>query len=267
MIDDDFDFDQPVTRIAANDTATVMQGKKILAAAQDYLDTMSGKEHAFLQQHLLKLAEQDAYFQVLAEQLNQAEDAKIANDALNLLHFWQLINDCDDVNTFNLLEVIQTEFFQNEVLQTLDDFTETGAANVEQRRAVIQEAFALYQHGFYAGCVPLLYAQLEGLLTDVLVAQGFLQQQQTKFVDVYKIVPGLKGNEIKSLWHKAKIATEMNAYFAELAAYKMDSSSTVSMTRHNILHGTEVSHFNQARCFILFLWLFSVLSFMRSIRS
>ena len=58
----------------------------------------------------------------------------------------------------------------------------------------------------------------------------------------------------------------MNAYFAEIAAYKMDSSSNVTMTRHNILHGTDVAHFTQARSFILFVWLFSVTNFMRGIR-
>ena len=261
---DDFDFDGPVTKIAANHREQLLAGKKILTDAQDYLATMSKKEHAFLQQHLSKFAEQDAYFKVLACELNQDADAKMANDALNLLHFWQLINQADDVNDFNLLEVINDEFFHTQLFQALDDLSQN--ANSSARRVVIEQALQMYKLGFYAGCVPLLYAQLEGLLTDVLLAKGFLAQKETKFLDVYKIVPGLKGNEIKSLWHKAKIATEMNAYFSELAAYKMDSSSNVSMTRHNILHGTDVAHFTQARSFILFLWLFSVISFMRSIR-
>lgn len=264
MMDDDFDFDGPVTKIAANNSAQLLAGKQILADAQDYFATMSNKEHQFLQQHLSKLAEQDAYFQVLADELNQAEDAKIANDALNLLHFWQLINQAEDVNSFNLLDVINDTFFKTELFKAFDDLSQN--ANSSARRSVIEQALEMYKLGFYAGCVPLLYAQLEGLLTDVLLAQGFLAQKDTKFLDVYKIVPGLKGNEIKSLWHKAKIATEMNAYFAEIAAYKMDSSSNVTMTRHNILHGTDVAHFTQARSFILFLWLFAVTNFMRGIR-
>ena len=136
-----------------------------------------------------------------------------------------------------------------------------------QRREILQEAFKLYQLECYAGCIPVIYAQLEGLLTDVLSAQGYLKQSQTKFVDVYKIVPGLKGHEIKSLWHKAKIATELNRYFAELAPYKMDSSSTVTMSRHNMLHGTDVANFNQERSSILFIWLFAAISFMSTIRA
>lgn len=261
---DDYEDDQPVTRIAQNNVETVLAGKTILANAQDYLDSMSESEHTFLMQHLKKLAQDEPYFQVLADQLNQANDAKVANDALNLLHFWQLINDADDINHFNLLDVIEDEFFKNELLKALDDM-QIGAHQA-QRRNIIQQAFKLYEQGFYVGCIPVLYAQLEGLLTDVLVAKGFLQQKDSKFLDVHKIVPGLKGNEIKSLWHKSKIAFEMNPYFSELAAYKMDSSSNVTATRHNILHGTELQHFNQGRSFILFLWLFSVISFIRAIR-
>ena len=61
---------------------------------------------------------------------------------------------------------------------------------------------------------------MEGLLTAVLVQHGYLKQQDSKFIDVYKVVPGLKGHEIKSLWHKAKIAHVLNPFFSELPAYK-----------------------------------------------
>ncbi len=47
----------------------------------------------------------------------------------------------------------------------------------------------------------------------------------------------------------------------------MDSSSVVTATRHNILHGTDVEHFNQERSFILFIWLFSAVSFMSTVRA
>lgn len=263
MIDYD-DDDQPVTRIAQNNSATQLAGKIILEDAQQYFDTMSQAEHAFLQKSLNTLIPQDAYFQVLADAFNLDAGAKLPNDALNFLYFWQLINDVEDIEKFNVLELVNTDFFQTALLHALDDM-QIGAQKM-QRRAVIADIFKLYQQGYYVACVPVLYAQLEGLLTDVLLAKGFLEQKETKFLDVYKIVPGLKANEIKSLWHKSKIATEMNPYFAELAAYKMDSSSTVTMSRHNILHGSDMQHFTQARSFILLIWLFSVVSFMRGIR-
>jgi hypothetical protein len=263
MIDED-DFDQPVTRIKQNTAIQKQLGSQILKEAEQYLEEISADEHALLINTLLGFAEQDAYFQVLADELDQPIGAKVANDALNLMHFWPAIHQFEDIEKFSLLDVINSENFQAEMLKAFD------ALNISehkaQRRLVLLEAFKLYKLGFYAGCIPILYAQLEGILTDVLIEAGFLKQNATRFVDVYKIVPGLKGNEIKSLWHKSKIATEMNPYFAELAAYKKDSSSTVSMTRHNILHGTDLNHFNQGRSFVLFIWLFSALSFMGTLK-
>jgi len=265
MIDEDyFDDDQPVIRIAQNQKTKAQFEKNILKQAQQYLDDISEDEHQFLIQTLRDMAQEEKYFDVLADQLDQPVDAKVANDALNLLYFWQLIHEAKEISEFNLLDVINTEFFQSSLLDAFEllDIGESKA----QYKAVLAQSFKLYELKFYAGCIPLLYAQLEGLLTAVLLQNGYLKQQDTKFIDVYKIVPGLKGHEIKSLWHKTKIANELNHYFLELAAYKMDNSSTVSMTRHNILHGTELSHFNQGRSFVLFIWLFSAVSFMSSLK-
>ncbi|MDY6460714.1 glycosyltransferase family 47 protein [Acinetobacter faecalis] len=265
MIDDDFDFDQPVTRIPQNEQRNKQLGNHILKEAQQYLEAISADEHAHLIQSLKALVSNEPYFEVLAEQLDQPLGEKVANDALNLLYFWRENQNFENAAEFKLLDVINGEHFQTEMLKAFEalEIGETKA----QRRLVILEALKLYKLGFYAGCIPILYSQLEGTLTEVLLQTGFLKQNGTKFVDVYKIVPGLKGNEIKSLWHKSKIACELNRYFAEINAYKMDSSSVVTATRHNILHGTDVEHFNQERSFILFIWLFSAVSFMSTVRA
>ena len=264
MYDHDYEDDQPVTLIPQHAQSKKLLGNQILKQAQHYLvEQISAQEHAFLIQTLTGLAQQEPYFQVLADELDQPVEMKVANDALNLVYFWQLVHQHENDADFDLLNVINTEFFQTEMLAAFDALH--IGENKEQRRLVLLEAFKLYKLNFHAGCIPVLYAQLEGILTDVLIENGFLKQNDTKFIDAYKIVPGLKGSEIKSLWHKSKIANELNHYFAELAAYKMDSSSTVAMTRHNILHGTDVAHFNQGRSFVLFIWLFSAVSFMSTI--
>ena len=265
MIDDDFeDFEQEVTRIPQHEKGKQL-GQSLLKDAHQYLQTMSAPEHQYLIKTLSDLATKEPYFEVLADQLSQDIDYKVANDALNLVHIWTLINQHESDVDFNILDVIQTQYFQAELLEAFD-FLEIGEHKA-QRRLVIEEAFKLYEMHCFAGCIPVLYAQLEGLLTDVLIAKGYLKQQHTKFIDVYKIVPGLKGHEVKGLWHKSKIAYDLNVYFAELEAYKMDSSSVVTMTRHNIVHGTDVTHFTQGRSFVLFIWLFSVVSFMSTLKS
>lgn len=266
MIDeyDDFEDDQPVTRISANPQRNETLGNHILKQAAQYLEEISADEHGFLIQSLEDLSKQEPYFQILADQLNQPVGAKVANDALNFIYFWQMIQDLEDPSQFKILDIMNTEKFQTEMLKAFDALGLNNA--VAERRAILLESIALYKLGFYAGCTPLLYAQLEGLLTEVLIQKEYLKQNGAKFVDVNKIVPGLKGNEIKSLWHKSKIAFELNPYFAELNAYKMDTSSEITATRHNILHGTDVVNFHQGRCFVLFIWLFSAVSYMSTLK-
>ncbi|MFW1959357.1 hypothetical protein [Acinetobacter johnsonii] len=265
MIDDDLDFDQPVTRIPQNPQATKLLGNRLLQQAEQYLASMGSRPHAQLVESLRQLELEDPYFTVMADQLEYESDEPIANDVLNLLFFWQMANEKEaDMAEFQLPNLIQTDYFQATLLDAYDAM-DLGVFQA-QRRSVIEETLKLYQQQCYAGCITVLYGQIEGILTDALIEHGYLQQNQTKFVDVYKIVPGLKGHEVKSLWHKVKIASEINPYFLSLEALKMDASSSVTASRHNMVHGADVTHFTQARSFILFIWLFAVISFISTLK-
>ena len=265
MIDDDFDFDQPVTRIPQNSQANKQLGHQLLQQAEQYLASMGSRAHAQLLEALRQLELEDPYFAVMADQLEYETDEPVANDVLNLLYFWQMANEKEaDIAAFQLPTLIQTDYFQTAFFEAYDAM-DLGEFQT-QRRSVIEETLKLYQQQCYAGCITVIYGQIEGILTDALIEHGYLQQNQTKFVDVYKIVPGLKGHEVKSLWHKVKIASEINPYFLSLEALKMDSSSSVTSSRHNIVHGADVTHFNQARTFILLVWLFAVMSFISTLK-
>ena len=48
MIDDDFDFDQPVTRIPQNPQATKLLGNRLLQQSEQYLASMGSRPHAQL---------------------------------------------------------------------------------------------------------------------------------------------------------------------------------------------------------------------------
>lgn len=265
MIDDDFDFDQPVTRIPQNPQANKALGNQLLQQAEQYLVTMGSQAHGQLVESLRQLQVEDSYFEIMADQLEYESDEPATNDLLNLLYFWKLANEKEqDVSEFNLLNLINTDYFQTVFFEAYDTM-DLGAFQA-QRRSVMEETLKLYQQQCYAGCITVLYGQIEGILTDTLIEHGYLQHNQTKFIDVYKIVPGLKGHEVKSLWHKVKIASEINPYFLSLEALKMDNSSSVTSSRHNIVHGADVTHFTQARCFILFIWLFAVMSFISTLK-
>ncbi len=265
MIDDDFDFDQPVTRIPQNSGSQQKLGNQILKIAAQYLQTMGSASHAQLVAELRQLAAQDAYFDVLADQIEFESDAPIANDALNLLYFWKLASEKESgMANFALPALIEQDYFQHEMLSVVDALQIGG--NLPLHRQVIEQCFKMYAQECYAGCVTVLYGQIEGILTEALAERGYLQLNQSKYIDVYKIVPGLKGHEVKSLWHKVKIASDINPYFLELQALKMDNSSTVTATRHNIVHGSDVEHFTRARSLILFIWLFAVISFISTVK-
>ena len=110
--EDDFDFDQPVTRIKQNAASQKQLGSQILKDAEAYLEDISADEHTLLIKNLSGLVAQDAYFQVLADQLDQPIGAKFANDALNLMHFWPATHQFEDIEQFKLLDMINSEYYQ-----------------------------------------------------------------------------------------------------------------------------------------------------------
>ena len=265
MIDDDFDFDQPVTRIPQHANSTKQLGNQILKQAEQYLTSMGSASHAQFVSKLRQLATQESYFDLLADQIEFESDAPIANDALNLLYFWKMASEKEtELADFALLDLIEKDYFQNELLTAVDAL-QIGE-NLAQHRQVIEQCLKMYQQECYAGCVTVLYGQVEGILTEALAERGYLKLNQTKYIDVYKIVPGLKGHEVKGLWHKVKVATDINPYFMELQALKMDNSSSVTATRHNIVHGSDLGHFSRERSFVLFIWLFAMISFITTVK-
>lgn len=110
MIDDDFDFDQPVTRIPQNPQATKLLGNRLLQQAEQYLASMGSQPHAQLVESLRQLELEDSYFAVMADQLEYESDEPIGNDVLNLLFFWQMANEKEaDISEFQLPDLIQTD--------------------------------------------------------------------------------------------------------------------------------------------------------------
>ncbi len=80
------------------------------------------------------------------------------------------------MKTVSFTHVINTEFFQTEMLKAFDAL-EIGESKA-QRRLVLLEAFKLYKLEFPCRLYPVLYAQLEGILTDVLIETGFLKAER-----------------------------------------------------------------------------------------
>ncbi len=261
----DFETAPSDAQTARMQDAAMPLGREVLKTAEQYLQRMGSAAHGQLVQALRQLAQTEPYFDVLADQIEFESDEPIANDALNLLYFWKISHENEaEMAEFSLLDLIEKDYFQRALLHTLD-VLQIGE-NLPLHRQTITQCLQMYQQQLYAGAITVLYGQIEGILTEALAERGYLQLKQTKYLDVYKIVPGLKGHEVKSLWHKVKIASDINPYFLELNALKMDNSCNVTAERHNIVHGSDLEHFTRERSFILFIWLFALTSFVATLQ-
>jgi hypothetical protein len=70
MYEDDYEDDQPITRIPQNEQRHKL-GHHIIKDAQQYLEQISADEHALLIQTLRHLAQDEPYFDILADELDQ----------------------------------------------------------------------------------------------------------------------------------------------------------------------------------------------------
>ena len=92
----------------------------------------------------MDLSAQDAYFQVLADELDQPIGAKFANDALNLMYFWPMIHQFEDIEQFDLLDMMNSEYFQTEMLKAFDALEiDEEIKNIEDRQT---EKFMIDYH-------------------------------------------------------------------------------------------------------------------------
>ena len=60
---------------------------------------------------------------------------------------------------------------------------------------------------------------------------------------------------------KIKLSTTLNNSFVRLDNYKFDSDKDKKFhnERNNILHGSNIDNFTYERCFIVFIWIASIL--------
>lgn len=137
----------------------------------------------------------------------------------------------------------------------------------QKRKPLIEEAFQLYKHEFYAGCLTLLHSQFEGILTDYLIFRDILVKDKkngkTKFYEVTKLDKCVKKKEaeVTGLSKKIELAKTIGDTFKRLDSYIFDNDQNVKFhnERNDILHGSNIANFNAERCFVVFIWIDSIL--------
>lgn len=104
---------------------------------------------------------------------------------------------------------------------------------LSRRHSVVEAALQAHVDRAYALSIPVLYAQLEGVLTDLLVSQGLAVTRGTK---AYK----LTGGELYGLGPKTKKYAERQADFGAFVTASI--LEALSPDRNAVLHGMKISY-------------------------
>lgn len=218
-----------------------------------------------------KFQQYEPYLDNLLGSLENNTNLSHVNETLSLACFVQLIFENEDnLDNLHLFDVIKTNYFDEMFFSKFDGIN--LGENFKLRKNIIKEAFKLYELEFYAGCLTLLYGQLEGILTDYLVYQNVILKKDTsykycgeeiRYTNQRNEEEIIKNNKsITGIYHKIIIAKNKNIYFEELDAYKIDSEFKINNDRNGILHGNILDRFTKERCFILIIWLTSIFNFL-----
>lgn len=186
------------------------------------------------------------------------------SEALKTIRYRQLLRlivNSQKVEDRNLLNLINQEVFQKPIL-TYFEKIDLGT-HFQKRKPLIEEAFQLYKHEFYAGCLTLLLSQFEGIITDYLIFKKVIKKEKDKLYDVAKLATVAKEREavVTGLATKIKLAKDINASFMRLESFNFDNDESIKFhsERNAILHGSNIANFNAERCFVVFIWIDSIL--------
>jgi hypothetical protein len=170
---------------------------------------------------------------------------------------FRLIVNSEKVEDMNLLNIINQDVFKRVLLRFFDEIN--LGSHFKSRKPLIEEAFQLYQLGLYAGCLCLLHSQFEGIITDYLIFKGVLVKKivnsKTKFNKV------LDGSNVTGLAVKIELAKNINESFKRLESFNFDNDKNIKFhnDRNDVLHGSNITNFSAERCFVVFIWIDSIL--------
>ncbi|WP_396235237.1 hypothetical protein [Acinetobacter baumannii] len=243
---------QKLTQIGSQ-LQKLVNGPAIKKAAQNINSWVENQEK--IAPHMIKILDD------MQKNANYSE----ALETIPYRQLLRLIVDSEKVEDINLLNLINQDVFQKPILKQFDEIN--IGTHFKNRKPLIVEAFQLYKYEFYAGCLTLLLSQFEGIITDYLIFKNVIKKDikngKTKFYEVAKLANGAKEktSELSSLAKKIELAKNINENFKRLESYNFDNDENQKFhnERNDILHGSNIANFNAERCFVLFIWIDSIL--------
>lgn len=171
---------------------------------------------------------------------------------------FRLLANSEQIESVSILSLINDDFFQNGILECFDEI-QIGN-HFKRRKPLIAEAFKLYKLEYFSGCLCLIHSQLEGIITDYLIFKNIIRKEisngKTKFIS------NSDGNNVVGLAKKIELAKDINENFLRLESFQFDNDQNKKFhnERNDLLHGSNIDNFNPERCFIVFIWIDSILS-------
>ncbi len=193
---------------------------------------------------------------ILDDMQNNANYSE-ALETIPYRQLFRLIINSEKVEDINLLNLINQDVFQKPIFTYFDKINIGN--HFDSRKLLIEEAFKLYKQEFYAGCLTLLHSQFEGIVTDYLIYRKIIEKKLVNSKTKFKMIPN--GQEVTGLAKKIELAKNINENFKRLESFNFDNDQNIKFhnERNDILHGSNIANFNAERCFVVFIWIDSIL--------
>ncbi|MDC5621637.1 hypothetical protein ACT433_11415 [Acinetobacter baumannii] len=258
-----------MSRTLGEEIALVL-GKSLAPALTKLSQALQNPEVASTLKNFLLIVKQhqelSPYVSKLLDEMKKNSNLSEALETIPYVQLVKLLTNSEVKDNVSVLDLINDAYFKRTLFYNFDA---TNISNhFKNRRVLIEEALQLYKLGMYAGCLTLLHSQFEGILTDYLIFKKILikdkKNGKTKFYDVAKLDKGVKEKdaEVMGLAKKIELAKDINESFKRLESFNFDNDKNIKFhnDRNDVLHGSNISNFSAERCFVVFIWIDSILS-------
>ncbi|MCQ1073300.1 hypothetical protein NNO96_13915 [Acinetobacter baumannii] len=204
-----------------------------------------------------KHQELSPYVSKLLDEMKKNPNLSEALETVPYVQLIKLLTNSEVRDNVSVLDLINDAYYQRTLFYNFDTINISN--HFKNRRVLIEEALQLYKLGMYAGCLTLLHSQFEGIITDYLIFKGVLVKKIVNKKTNFKEVA--TGKNVVGLAAKIELAKNINENFKRLESFNFDNDQNIKFhnERNDILHGSNIANFNQERCFVVFIWIDSIL--------
>ncbi|MCK4093483.1 hypothetical protein HCY68_10735 [Acinetobacter radioresistens] len=199
----------------------------------------------------------DPFMEKMLDEMKTNSNFSEALETIPYTELFRLLAKSEKIETVSILDLINQDTFKKELLQYFDQLN--IGKHFKKRKALIEEALKLYELKFYAGCLCLLHTQIEGIITDYLIFKQIIRKEVPNGKSIF--INNQDSKQVTGLSKKIELARDINDNLSRLDSFIFDNDKNRKFhhERNDLLHGSNINNFNAERCFILFIWIDSIL--------